>query len=378
MSSSQTVISGVPQGSVLGPLLFLILIGDIDEDVASSFISSFADDTRVGNGVASLADMTRLQNDLVSVYMWAKRNNMELNDDKFEHLRYLPTKTASPPCDTPYLSSTNSSIEQKPKLRDLGVTMSQDGTFTEYILEKATAMKSTMGWILRTFRTRDALPMLTLWKSLVLSTHDYCSQLWNPIRVGDIQSLESVQQSFTRQISSTRDLSYWERLSSLGLYSLQRRRERYIAIYVWKILEGLVPNLSDYDSAIHIRNNDADRLGRRCRVPPIARSAPTYIRNIRESSFSVAGPKIFNCLPIYIRDTRSSECNVTQFKAKLDQFLKTVPDEPLIPGYMPYRRCDSNSLIDWLKQPHLHRTLGGSILIQQSSGGRRDSGGRPP
>ena len=63
-SSPHLVNSGVPQGSVLGPLLFLILIGDIDQNVASSFISSFADDTRVGRQVADEEDVHRLQTDL--------------------------------------------------------------------------------------------------------------------------------------------------------------------------------------------------------------------------------------------------------------------------------------------------------------------------
>ena len=180
---------------------------------------------------------------------------MELNDDKFEHLRYLPSKSSSPPCDTPYQSSTDTPIEQKANLRDLGVTMSNDATFKEYISQNVTRMKSTMGWILRTFRTRETLPLLTLYKSLVLSDHDYCSQLWNPSGVGLIQSLENGQYSFTRKITSVQGMSYWNQLSALKLYSLQRRREGYIVMYVWKILEGLVPNISSTTSAITARVN---------------------------------------------------------------------------------------------------------------------------
>ena len=64
ISASKQVMSGVLQGSVLGPLLFLILIGDIDSDVVRSFVSSFADDTRVGDGICSSQDMKSLQDDL--------------------------------------------------------------------------------------------------------------------------------------------------------------------------------------------------------------------------------------------------------------------------------------------------------------------------
>ena len=87
-SDPQPVLSGVPQGSVLGPLLFLVLIGDIDEGVVALFLSSFADDTRITHGISSQDDTEALKQDLRAVYLWAKENNMEFDSDKFEHLRY--------------------------------------------------------------------------------------------------------------------------------------------------------------------------------------------------------------------------------------------------------------------------------------------------
>ena len=87
-SPARVVLSGVPQGSVLGPLIFLILIGDIDKDITHAFLSSFADDTRVGKHIDNEADVSLLQNDLQSVYEWCDSNNMSLNADKFEHLPY--------------------------------------------------------------------------------------------------------------------------------------------------------------------------------------------------------------------------------------------------------------------------------------------------
>ena len=82
-SQPKPVLSGVPQGSVLRALLFLILIGDIDKDIETSSLSSFAEDTRVGHAIASKEVMTQLQADLETVYCWAVRNNMEFNSDKF-------------------------------------------------------------------------------------------------------------------------------------------------------------------------------------------------------------------------------------------------------------------------------------------------------
>ena len=351
-SLPRPVLSGVPQGSVLGPLLFLVLIGDIDKDIVSSFISSFADDTRVMQGISSASDLENLQHDLEAVYQWAADNNMKFNSDKFEHIRYSSTRNENP-LPHSYTSNANTQIESKSHIRDLGVTMSDDATFTAYISEKVKAMKSKIGWILRTFQTRDRRPMLTLWKSLVLSEHDYCCQLWNPHRIGQIQSLDQVQYFFTRKIYGLATLSYWDHLKVLGLYSLERRRERYIAMYVWKILEGLVPNFGSSDCEIKAVWNP--RRGRECIVPGISRKAPLRIQTIRRASFSLNGPRLFNSLPKYVRDT--TNCEKTVFKARLDHYLKQVPDQPLIPGYTSYRQCESNSLIEWSRNAQLKQKL---------------------
>ena len=86
-SNPQEVKSVVPQGSLLGPLIFLVLIGDIDVDIINSIVKSFADDTRATKSVKSLEDVASLQNDLETIYRWTSTNNVELNDVKFEALR---------------------------------------------------------------------------------------------------------------------------------------------------------------------------------------------------------------------------------------------------------------------------------------------------
>ena len=138
---------------VLGPLLFLVLIGDIDEGVVSSFLSSFADDTRISHGISSQDDTEALKQDLHAVYLWAKKNNMEFNSDKFEHLRY--SHQGYPPTETIYQADNDQEIDVKSSLRDPGVTMSDDASFSTYIREKVSAMKLKVGWDIRTFERRD-------------------------------------------------------------------------------------------------------------------------------------------------------------------------------------------------------------------------------
>ena len=347
-STPQRVISGVPQGSVLGPLLFIVLIGDIDKNIAHSFLSSFADDTRIGRPISTDTDVKLLQEDLESVYQWSVENNMQFNSDKFELMRYCTNSSSEVQNSTTYLSNSGSAIEEKQHVRDLGVTLSSDATFSQHILSKTMFVRSQISWVLRTFNTRDAGPLLALWKTLIVCHLDYCSQLWSPSKKGDIQSLELLQKAFIGKIRGMSSLNYWKQLSALSLYSLERRRERYQIIYTWRIIEGQVPNLS----LNPVEYQWHPRRGRECHIPGITTTAPSAIQTLREASLPIKGPRLFNCLPQHIRN--ASGCTTEAFKCMLDKYLKTVPDEPHIPGLTQYRRCESNSITDWTRHPAQH------------------------
>ena len=113
------------------------------------------------------------------------------------------------------------------------------------------------GWILRTIHSRETTTMVTLLKSLVLSQLDYASQLWSSHLLKSIYLIEKVQRSFTKHITGIQNKSYDERLKLLNLYTVQRRRDRYQIIYLWKIIEELVPNLST-PLRVHTQNVEAD------------------------------------------------------------------------------------------------------------------------
>ena len=337
LSDSAPVISGVPQGSVLGPLLFLVLISDIDADVVFSFLSSFADDTRVSKGVTGVVDASSLQTDLEAIYQWAVNNNMLFNNMKFEVVRRGSDSTLK--LCTSYTSPNGTVINEKTNVKDLGVTMSSDCTFKEHINKICQSARNMCSWILRTFTSRSPDLMITTWKSLVLPILEYSSQLWSPTRKGQIQQLEEIQKSFTRKIHAANREDYWLRLKSLHLYSLERRRERYRIIYAWKILEGLVPNLEINE----LRCTRSSRNGRMCIIPNTANTSPSHLKTLREGSFCINGARLFNCLPKQIRDL--SGIDTIKFKENLDEFLSTIPDEPQCCGYTGYRRAETNSLL---------------------------------
>ena len=342
-SENFPVISGVPQGSVLGPVLFLIHIGDISERVQHSTVRSFADDTRIIMPIKSNADCFNLQSDLNVLYDWAVSNNMVFNGEKFDLLRYVVSGTA---VDFTYETNDARPIDTKESVTDLGILMSDSLKFDNHIREVAAKGRQRVGWMLRVFQTRERRPLMTLYRSLVLPILEYCCQLWSPHSVGMMRKLEAVQRTFTYRIRGLSELNYWERLRELGLYSLERRRERYAIIYVWKILQELVPN---FEERVQIRSYVNERRGRLCRVPPANNRAMVRLQTLREASLPVAGPRLFNCLP---QEIRNYEGTLDGFKGRLDAFLSTLPDTPRLPAY--HQQAQSNSIMRQIEQLRLN------------------------
>ena len=218
--------------------------------------------------------------------------------------------------------------------------MSDNINFESHNQNKINEIRRLSGWILRVFKTREPSPMLTLFKSLILPRIEYCCILTSPYKIGEIADIEGIQRSFTAQITSVKHLDYWKRLQHLNMYSLERRRERYIIIYTWKILEGLVPNFVSISSKITCQWSM--RRGRLCKIPPLNHSG--RIKTTRENFLSVKGPRLFNTLPQTIRNITGTSLSV--FKQNLDKFIKRIPDEPSLPGYAQYREARSNSMVD--------------------------------
>ena len=127
------------------------------------------------------------------------------------------------------------------------------------------------------------------------------------------------------------------------MYSLERRRERYRIIYVWKVLEDRVPNIGND----RICSKNHPRRGRECFPPKVNQYCNRKVQSLLYASLPVHGQQLFNCLPKELRNL--TNCEVDAFKGELDRYLCTVPDEPLIRGYEKFRRADSNSLLSMTK-----------------------------
>ena len=329
LSRKERVISGVPQGTVLGPLLFLIYINDLEEDMKNCLLRIFADDSKLVMKLKEQADHQKLQEDLDAGINWSEINNMQLNQKKFQLMHYGKNENLKQSYTT-----GQERINSESNVKDLGIYLSDDLSCDQQILEAIKAGRKFMWWILRSFQSRTAETMLFLYQSYVLPKLEYSSLLWAPYKNKDIVKLESVQRTLTSKIQNLQQYNYHQRLRKLKLYSLQRRRERFAALYMFKIHAGLVPN------NLQLQFYTTRRGERKCRQPKINTSGTTHLSTVRQHFFTSTGPQIFNTLPSKIKEAETLD----SFKRQLDQYLKFIPDMPPTPGYPSF---NNNTILEW-------------------------------
>ena len=236
------VLSGIPQGSVLGPLLFVIFINDLPDCVRSS-IYLFADDTKIYRRVSSKEDQDELQADLDSLQEWSNR----------WLLKFHPEKCKTMSIKTPHKSILESSyhmtktvnnitseieLEKVSQEKDLGVLTDQHLNFEEHLNQKANKANQMMGLIRRSFHYLDTQTFRWLFKALVRPHLEYAQAVWSPLRKKDVNTLENVQRRATKLIPGLRDLSYPERLRNIDIPTLAYRRLRGDMVELYKIISG--------------------------------------------------------------------------------------------------------------------------------------------
>ena len=154
-----------------------------------------------------------------------------------------------------------------------------------------------MGWVLRVFPAWKRSLMLTLLKSLVIPLLEYCCQLWNPWKTKDIQAIEAIQRNIYIQNHWRAELKLLARLHGLQLCSHQRRRERYIIIYKWKIIQHMVPNI-DITMEHKIKTRKHRRHGTQCVIQYATNRNPA--QSLQENAITVFGPRLYNSLTKYL------------------------------------------------------------------------------
>ena len=213
------VISGVPQGSVLGPILFLIYINDLDIGIISS-LGKFADDSKLLKSIWSDIDVNIVRKDLTELETWAKTWQMEFNVDKCSVMHLGSNNTCAD------YSLYNKQLKVSNKERDLGIIVDNKLKFSEQCDSVVSKANATLGMIKRNIVSRDHKIVTKLYKALVRPKLEYCVQAWRPYLNKDVDKLERVQRRATKLIAECKKLSYKDRLEYIGLTTLEERRDR--------------------------------------------------------------------------------------------------------------------------------------------------------
>ena len=238
-SDSIPVSSGVPQGSVLGPILFLAYINDLPDQVKSR-VRLFADDTAMYLALDKPGDSEILQKDLESLEKWEKLWDMSFNPSKCQVIHV--TRSKSPSQAIYYLHGC--ALESVSSAKYLGVTVSEDLSWSDHINNITKKANQTLGFIKRNIRVHNRDLKSTAYKTLVRPQLEYASTVWSPHTDQDIGKLESVQRRAARWV--TRDYrqtsSVSTMLQDLNWRTLDQRRIDSRLVLLYKVTYDLIRN----------------------------------------------------------------------------------------------------------------------------------------
>ena len=305
--------SGVPQGSVLGPLLFLIYVNSLGLEFNCPWFA-FADDFKLyvaHSRIDSENGANLLQGDLDRLASVSQSWNLRLNPAKCVVLRFgVRSSRGDEDAASGYMLG-GEEIRLVKSHRDLGVTVDSSLKFHIHIsciVNKASAL---INQLLRSTVCRSYDFMVTLFVSHIRPIMDYCSTVWNLGYMGDIRRLESVQRRWTKEVVGLSGMSYHSRLVRLKLFPIYGRMLRADLIKIWKTFNPVVDVGLDL---IFERQSHTATRGHRFKL-----SVPVCRSELRRRFFNVRNVAIWNSLPVDIVEV----CSVDSFKGRLDQHLSS-------------------------------------------------------
>ena len=249
-SDESNVASGVPQGSVLGPLLFLIYINDLRRVICSPSLL-FADDAKLFRPITDYHSFQQLQNDILTFKQWSKLWQLNFNTKK-SFIMHLGRNNA---CYTYYIG--NDLLQSIKEHKDLGVIMGLNLKFHVHTSAVANKANPVLGLIRKSFTKLNGHSLPLLYKSLVRPHLEYANVVWGPTFVTDLNIIESVQRQATRYVQDISNLPYHDRHLHLNLSTLSYRRFRADMIMIYNMLHNNV-NL-DPNEFFQLRSNSITR-----------------------------------------------------------------------------------------------------------------------
>jgi len=230
-SSWERVLSGVPQGSVLGPLLFLVFINDLDAAAATvEIFKKFADDTKLGGRVETEEQRANLQKALDNMCVWARNWGMEFNVKKCKVLHVGHNN----PGQEYWMEGERLAVTEEEV--DVGITISKNLKPAAQCRKAARTAAAVLGQITRAFHYRDRHVFMRLYNQYVRPHLEFAGPAWSPWQEGDKECLERVQKKAVAMVSGLVARDYEERLAELGMTTLEERRHQTDMAQVYKIM----------------------------------------------------------------------------------------------------------------------------------------------
>ena len=310
-SEWQDVLSSVIQGSVLGPILFLIYINDIDQCIGQKegILSKFADDTKAAKVVNNSHTAAEMQEVIQNLETWCKTWGMCFNEKKCCILHFGKKNPK-------YAYTLNGkNVDSVSNQRDLGVRISDSCLPGDQCAQAAKKANQVLGQINRSFSCKTKDIMSQIYKVFVRPHLEYAVTAWSPWLKKDIEVLEKIQHRATRRMSDVQG-SYPERLTQLELTTLEERRMRGDAIEVFKYLRGFI----DVDKETLFTTNAPALPKTRHQNTFMPLIVPRANLDLRQNFFSLRGAKLWNGLPSAIRECKT----VNSFKNAYDRHMTNI------------------------------------------------------
>ena len=311
-SSSIPVTSGVPQGSVLGPTLFVYYINDMP-NVCKALLNIFADDTKTFSEISSYQDHLKLQDSLYALNQWSFDWLLGFNIEKCKvlHLGF------NNPHHTYYMLNENSKIalESTKCEKDLGVHVDCQLKFENHIQSQVKKARSTAAVINSNITHKVPIVMLPLFKSMVRSLVEYGNSVWAPYLKKHIVTIENVQRHYTKKIRGMKHKTYKERLMALKLPSLYYRRMRGDLIEVFKIVHGIYDPITTKSLLTRVSDSSITRKHNKFKLTKQRTNKNGY-----KYFFTNRVINLWNSLPDNIADAKS----INSFKNKIDSHFRDI------------------------------------------------------
>ena len=300
-SSWSPVKSGIPQGTVLGPILFLAYVNDLPTSVESN-TRLFADDTKLYRGLAEAGDRDQLQTDLDSLVEWSEKWLLPFNQSKCKILHLGRRNQLQD-----YTIQGNV-LKKVTEEKDLGVFVDGELKYRRQAAAAVSRANQVLGIIRRSFEHLDAYTLPLLYKTLVRPLLEYGNAVWGPFNRADQRLVERVQRRATRLVPDVRHLPYEDRLRVLKIPSMHYRRRRGDMILIFMLMKGhLDLKKEDFFQAPESENT---------RGHPMKVAKPRAVTRMRRNHWSVRSVNDWNSLPSQVVLAPT----VYEFKSLLDDF----------------------------------------------------------